>query len=237
MRLTIYTKFIVCALFLATIQLTATPGTYSKENVTSGEILETIAGVDGTLKSSHALNESNLMAQIYSVGSQRHPREILLVWQHSGRDFRLAHKIESFAGETFQKPELFKVNEFEFINITTEPAGSAGFVNDTMLWIAPDGTLHEVEFRQASEVYEGLAEPGQIALTGGEKEFFYEDGTMKFEFALAAHGDPHCCPSGGIVSGNYKLVGEPKFDNFTRKYKSNFQLKIDDFQYTALRTR
>ncbi|MCI0411765.1 hypothetical protein L0222_03070 [bacterium] len=139
--------------------------------------------------------------------------------------------MESEPGETFSKPVLFNASSYQFLNISTEPNGSGGFVLDQFLWFAPDSSVHSVEFQQASEVYENLAKSHEVVITGGEKEFFYKDGRMKFEFWLAQQGDPHCCPSNGTVTGTYKLTGAPKYDSFTRRYQARFQILIDQIEH------
>jgi hypothetical protein len=226
-------KTLCIVLIIAAANLSATSPKYTREDTVSPDVLESITGMRGALRASFQYKEPGLIASIYSLGTRRQPREILLLWHQIGDKFQLTNVQKSFVGETFEKPVWFTIQDFQFVNIATEPVGSGGFVNDTILWLAPDGTLHEVEFQQASEAYEAVMEPDQMVLTGGEKEFFVEDGAMKFEFSVASQGDPHCCPSGGIVAGNYKLSGQPKFDAFARKYSANFRISVDNLQYSA----
>ncbi len=53
---------------------------------------------------------------------------------------------------------------------------------------------------------------------------------MKFLFWISRVGDPHCCPSGGVVTGTYKIQGTPKYDSFTRRYSADFKILIDEMQ-------
>lgn len=202
---------------------------YTKAEVLSPEISEMLIDADSSLKDTYTitLESAEVLVSHYSIGTKRQPREILLLWVKKPEGYEFAYKLESGIGESFNKPILFAASNFHFVNISTEPTGSGGFVVDQFLWFAPDGSVHPVEFQQASEVYEGLAKSDEVLLTGGEKEFFYQDGEMKFEFWLGREGDPHCCPSGGMVAGTYKLVGAPKYDSFTRRYKANFQILVD----------
>jgi hypothetical protein len=181
------------------------------------------------LKESYSLKveDAEILAARYNTDTKRQPQEVLLIWVKKAQGYELAHKMESGPGEMFSKPILFTANNFKFMNISTEPNGSGGFVFDQFLWFAPDGTAHAIEFQQASEVYEKLADSNEVILTGGEKEFFYDEDRMRFEFWVAREGDPHCCPSGGTVTGTYKLVGAPEFDSFTRRYQPNFQILVD----------
>ncbi len=202
---------------------------YTKTEVLSTEVSEMLIDTASSLKDTYTLKleSAEVLACHYTIGTKRQPREILLLWLKKAQGYEFVHKLESGLGETFNKPIPFTASNFHFLNISTEPTGSGGFVFDQFLWFAPDGSVHPVEFQQASEVYEGLTKSDEVLLTGGEKEFFYQDGEMKFEFWLARDGDPHCCPSAGQVVGTYKLVGTPKYDSFRRSYQANFQILVD----------
>jgi len=203
---------------------------YMKTEVLSPKTGETLIDTASVPKDSYTLKLQNVevLACRYNIGTKRQPRETLLLWVKNAVGYELAYKLESGPGEVFSKPVLFSASNYTFLNISTEPNGSGGFVADQFFWFAPDGSVHAVEFQQASEVYEQLAKSDEIILTGGEKEFFYDEDQMRFEFWLAREGDPHCCPSGGSVTGTYKLVGAPKYDFFTRRYQANFHILVDD---------
>jgi hypothetical protein len=202
---------------------------YTKAEILSPETAETVMETTSALKDSYTLTlpKVEVIATLYSIGTKRQPRETLIFWMKKEPGYEFGYKIESGLGEVFSKPVLFTISNNNFVNVSTEPNGSGGFVADRFLWFAPDGTVHAVEFQQASEVYEHLAKSDEVILTGGEKEFFYDGDEMKFEFWLARQGDPHCCPSGGTVTGTYKLVGDSKYDSFTRQYQANFQIMVD----------
>jgi hypothetical protein len=226
-------KIIILALVLAALISVPLPA-FAKKYYTKAELLspqtgETLMETASALKDSYTLTLPNLevIASLYSIGTKREPRETFVFWIKKDRGYELAYKLESGLGELFSKPVLFTISKNNFVNISTEPNGSGGFVADQFLWFAPDGTVHALDFQQASEVYEHLAKSDEVILTGGEKEFFYDEDQMKFEFWLARRGDAHCCPSGGTVTGTYKLVGDSKYDSFTRKYKAHFQITVD----------
>jgi hypothetical protein len=227
-------KFAVVALLLliTSPQIDAKPKDYTTKDLLSPDVGEVVIGRPSKLRDTHRYQDGKLVAQIFSLGTTRQPKEILLLWNKTDDRFSLAGKRESLEGETFQKPTFFEVNQHRFLNISTEPSGSGGFVSDIVLWIAPDGTLHEVEFQQASEIYESIANSSEVVLTGGDKEFFLQDDEMAFQFWIAQHGDPHCCPSGGIVQGTYKLQGSPGFDSFSRNYKPDFKIVVDRMQHS-----
>ena len=226
-------KIIIFALVFAVLSCVSVPA-FAKKYYTQAEVLTSRSGealleTSSVLKDSYrlTLQQTEVIASLYSIGTKRQPREVLLFWLKKERGYEHVYKLESGIGEIFSKPVLFTMSNHSFVNISTEPNGSGGFVADQFLWFAPDGTVHPVEFQQASEVYEHLAKPDEVVLTGGEKEFFYDDNQMKFEFWLARQGDAHCCPSGGTVTGTYKLVGESKYDSFRRQYQPSFQILVD----------
>jgi hypothetical protein len=214
------------------LQIEAKTKPYTTKDLQTPDIAERIIGQPAKLRESFKHDNGNLVTQIFSVGTTRQPKEVLLIWQRETDQFNLAGKQESFTGETFDKPILFEVDHYKFLNVSTEPSGSGGFVSDKILWLAPDHTIHEVQFDQASEIYESRVASDQMVLTGGEKEFFVEENQMGFQFWIAQQGDSHCCPSGGTVQGTYKLEGSPKFDSFSRKYTADFKITVDQMQHS-----
>ena len=222
---------ILLVIFFTGFQIDARTKQFTTQNLASPDVSSAIIGTPAALRDSFEYKSVNLTAQIFNVGTVRQPKEVLLIWHKTGDRFTLAGKKEAFDGESFEKPVLFQINEYQFVNISTEPVGSGGFVSDAIFWVAPDGTLHEVGFEQASGIYETQAASGEVVLTGGDKEFFVEDGQMSFQFWIAEEGDSHCCPSGGVVQGTYKLEGNPKFDSFARQYRPDFKITIDEMQH------
>ena len=203
---------------------------FPRNEAISAEMAQTLTGNSAKVKQIFAYKQSGMVAALYSVGSQRMPQDLLVFWREAGSELVLIRQVLSEKGESYLKPEIFKLNEYTFVNISTEPAGSGGFVADSIYFLAPDGSMHEVPFQQASEIYEQLAASDQTILTGGEREFYVEDSTMKFAFWIAQPGDPHCCPSGGPVTGTYRLTGSPNYDSFSRSYRPNFNIVVDQIE-------
>ncbi len=138
----------------------------------SADVAETIIGKQVHLRESYTYHEANLLACLFRMGTKRQPQDALLLWHQTPNGFELIHHRESLPGETYDKPVPFIANNFTFLNISTEPSGSGGFVQDTMLWLAPDGTAHEVDFHPASEVYEGITGNREIIMTRGRTGIF-----------------------------------------------------------------
>lgn len=123
----------------------------------------------------------------------------------------------------FKAPMLFQEQGESFIHVSTIPTGSGAFVSDTIFWIAPDGTMHEIEFENAAEAYENKVNAQETVLTGGPG-VYCTGNKLKFEFYIAHKADPHYCPTAGKVTGNYKIVGEKAFDSNTNLYSSTFKM-------------
>jgi hypothetical protein len=133
----------------------------------------------------------------------------------------------------FETPVLFHYHGENFVHVSTTPEGSGGFVTDTIFWIAPDATMHEIEFQSAAEAYERQAGAEETVLTGGNG-VNCTGGKLKFEFYIANNGDPHCCPTAGKVTGNYEIVGKRKFDPITSLYSSTFKMVAKQYSRTPI---
>lgn len=130
--------------------------------------------------------------------------------------------------EGFEAPVLFRQQGESFIHVSTVPAGSGAFVTDTIFWIAPDGTMHQIEFENAAEAYENKVDAQETVLTGGPG-LYCAGNQLKFEFYIADRADPHYCPTAGKVTGSYKIVGEKIFYSNTNSYGSTFKIVVDQY--------
>ena len=148
----------------------------------------------------------------------------------SSPDGKLLRVMES---DGFEAPVIFQQNGESFVHVSTIPTGSGAFVSDTIFWIAPDGTMHEIEFENAAEAYEDNVDVQEMVLTGGPG-VFCTGNKLKFEFYIAHHGDSHCCPTAGKVTGSYKIVGEKKFDTNTNSYSSTFKMVAGHYSRTPV---
>lgn len=146
-----------------------------------------------------------------------------------GNQYRLLHKMKSAPGEAFETPVLFEAGGESFFYVSTTPSGSSGFVTESIFWFAPDSRLHPIGFEQAGQVFESLVEDGEMVLGGGPGIIFSDQG-LQFEFAIARAEDPHCCPTGGVVTGFYRIVGEKNYDPATKQYTCTFNIVPDVFQ-------
>lgn len=135
----------------------------------------------------------------------------------------------------FDRPVLFRHHGENFIHVSTTPAGSGAFVTDSIFWIAPDATMHEIGFQSASEAYEDKAGVQETVFTGGSG-VSCTGGKLKFEFYIANDGDSHCCPTAAKVTGNYEIVGNMQFDPIAKQYSSTFKMVARQYLRTTIST-
>jgi len=171
-----------------------------------------------------------IVATIYRQGQGFSENEALSF--RSSPDGKLLRTMKS---NGFERPVLFRYHGENFVHVSTTPAGSGAFVTDTIFWIAPDATMHEIEFESAAEAYEDKVDAEETVLTGGSG-VNCTGGKLKFEFYIANNADPHCCPAAGKVTGNYKIVGNRKFDPITRQYSSTFKMVAKQYSRTPIST-
>jgi hypothetical protein len=148
----------------------------------------------------------------------------------SSADGRLLAAMKS---DGFEAPMIFQHHGESFVHVSTTPAGSGAFVSDTIFWIAPDSTMHEIEFKNAAEAYENKVNVQETVLTGGPG-VYCSGNQLKFEFYIAHDRDSHCCPTAGKVTGSYKITGEKKYDTITNSYSSTFKMMAGHYLRTPV---
>jgi hypothetical protein len=140
--------------------------------------------------------------------------------------------LKTMTSDSFESPVVFRYHGENFLHVSTTPSGSGGFVTDTIFWIAPDATMHEIEFENAAKNYESKVDPEETILSGGGVNC--DDGKLTFEFYIANDDDAHCCPTGGKVTGNYEIIGTKQFDPTTKQYSSNFKMVVQKYLRTPI---
>ncbi|MBS1826753.1 MAG: HEAT repeat domain-containing protein [Acidobacteria bacterium] len=162
-----------------------------------------------------------LLATIHE-GDER-PGELRLHAPAPG-GWRLSRKLEGLPpGEgQFQTPQHFRQNGHHFLYIALRIDGTGAMHEDTILWIAPDLTLHDVPFTPAPAAAKTRLAPGE-GIWKGEINTF-SNTTMTFHFFIWKEGDGNCCPSAGEGEGNYVLSGAPRFDTASKTWKHSFRI-------------
>jgi hypothetical protein len=163
-----------------------------------------------------------------------HDFELIRLWTIIQNDYQLLYTLQSGRREEYEKPVSFRQKGEDFIYVATKPSGSAGFITETILWVAPDETLHPIEYQDAGTEYESrVDENNEVVLSGGPGIIFAHD-ELKFQFFIAKPEDPHCCPTAGKVTGLYALQGGKKYDSLTNKYSCTFKISPADFKRTDI---
>ncbi len=192
--------------------------------------LPIFAGAGELSKTSLISGTHQIVATIYRHGSGFDGNEVLSF--RSSPDGKL---LETMKSDGFERPALFRYQGENFVHVSTIPAGSGGFVSNTIFWVAPDNTMHEIEFEDAAEAYEHKVDAEEMVLAGGSSPDC-TGGKLKFEFYIANDDDPHCCPTAGKVTGNYKIVGKTKFDPITNQYSSTFKMLARQYSRSPIST-
>jgi hypothetical protein len=190
--------------------------------------LPVIAGAGQISKISLVSGTHQIVATIYQQGQGFGENELLSF--RSSPDGKLLKTMNSTG---FEPPVLFHYYGENFVHVSTTPEGSGGFVTDTIFWVAPDATMHEIDFENAAEAYEHKVEAQEIVLAGGSG-VNCKGGKLKFEFYIAKNADPHCCPTAGKVTGNYRIIGKGKFDPSTKQYSSTFKMVVTQYLRTPI---
>jgi hypothetical protein len=168
-----------------------------------------------------------IVATIYQAGQGFGENEVLSFRSSAGGKL-----LKTMTSDRFEKPVLFSYHGENFVHVSTTPAGSGGFVTDTIFWISPDAKMHEIEMENAAKNFEGIVDPHETVLGGGGVN--YNRGELTFEFYIANDGDSHCCPTGGRVTGNYEIVGNTQFDPITKQYSSTFKMVVKEYLRTPI---
>jgi hypothetical protein len=170
-----------------------------------------------------------IIATIYQEGHGFLENDVL--------SFRLSASgklLKTMTSDRFERPVLFRYHGENFVHVSTTPAGSGGFVTDTIFWISPDAAMHEIKVEDAAENYEGKVDPQETVLSGGGMNC--NGDKLTFEFYIANDADPHCCPTGGRVTGDYEIVGNRQFDTITNQYSSTFKVVVKQYLRTPIAT-
>ncbi|MFN7937772.1 MAG: HEAT repeat domain-containing protein [Bryobacteraceae bacterium] len=138
--------------------------------------------------------------------------------------WKLVRKLDGLSpGEgEFLPPQPFRRNGHHFLAISLRIDGTGAMHEDTILWIAPDLTLHDVPFTRAPEAAQPRLAKGEGIWKGESNTFL--DTEMSFHFFIWKEGDGNCCPSAGEGEGNYLLRGAPRFDPTSKTWKHTFRI-------------
>ncbi|HEY4492696.1 MAG TPA: hypothetical protein VI958_11900 [Acidobacteriota bacterium] len=169
-----------------------------------------------------------IIATIYRQGQGFGENEVLSFRSSAGGE-----ALRTMKSNGFERPVLFSYHGENFIHVSTTPSGSGAFVTDTIFWIAPDATMHEIELESAAEAYEDKVDAEETVLGGGSG-VNCNGGKLKFAFYIANDADPHCCPTAGKVTGNYEIIGKKKFDPITKQYRSTFRMVVKQYSRTPI---
>lgn len=122
----------------------------------------------------------------------------------------------------FAAPKPFQQQGHFFVYVALHISGTGAMHEDTIFWIAPDLTLHEVKFTRAPEALGGTLASGEGVWKGESNTF--DGDSMSFHFAIWKKTDGNCCPSAGEVVGSYRLQGRATFDPASKSWRHSFRI-------------
>ena len=208
-------------LTLAEVQASIPPD----EGYRGARALETTANLDGPAG----------MTILATVHSSDDRGDLLRIWKPVGTRYRLIRTIEFDQGDPalggYERPESLRLQGEYFIHTMLLMSGTGYLHEDTILWIAPDGTLHDVKFVSPADAYKSQLKKDEGVWKGERNEF--SSAGASFTFDVWKEGDANCCPSGNQVTGRYKLVGQKRYDPATKRWSARFQIAPAGFATAA----
>jgi hypothetical protein len=157
---------------------------------------------------------------------------IVHFWRPMDDGFQLSYETNSNSGtsEASYDVEAFRLSGEYFVHLMLLYSGTGYSHTDAFLWIAPDGTLQQVTFVEPAKAYRGLGK-GEGVWKGEVNEFRDDDAT--FRFGVWREGDANGDPTGGQVTGHYKLTGSKQYHSETKRWSQDFQIAPTDFTRSA----
>jgi hypothetical protein len=154
------------------------------------------------------------------------------IWRPIDDGFQLSYETNSNSGtsEASYDVEAFRLSGEYFVHLMLLYSGTGYSHTDAFLWIAPDGTLQQVTFVEPAKAYRGLGK-GEGVWKGEVNEFRDDDAT--FRFGVWREGDANGDPTGGQVTGHYKLTGSKQYHSETKRWSQDFQIAPTDFTRSA----
>ena len=131
----------------------------------------------------------------------------------------------------FQKPNSFWYkpedrNEREhLIQITEVSPGTGHNTTDHIYVVNWKGELKEVDVIPAPKSFSRFLKKNET-ISDEPIHKFSEEGLL-FKFFIWNKDDAHCCPTGGIVLGKYKLI---KKDDFSNSGKESYKIIMDKYK-------
>src|SRR4030095_11365672 len=105
-------------------------------------------------KFSLVAGKHQIVGTIYQEGQGFGENEVLSFRSSAGGKL-----LKTMTSDRFEKPVLFRYHGENFVHVSTTPAGSGGFVTDTIFWISPDAKMHEIEIEDAAQNFERIIDP------------------------------------------------------------------------------
>ena len=206
---------------------------FAERLYSKNEIVSTIEPQDGMgepLELIYAAEEriydgKKLFVTMHREVKKYFPKHIVAVYREQKGGYKLLQKFNTSG--YFLRPQFFWIDvgksgsRCHLFHVTEVEYGTGHFNKEHIFSINVSGDLVKVEFTPASSTYQTRLNPNE-GIWKGEVNKFSEQGLF-FEFYIWNKGDANCCPSGGKVTGEYKIVetefGSQRYKIFANKFK------------------
>ena len=152
---------------------------------------------------------SNISGYAVTLHTGKDRPERLVFWKVDDDKYQKLALMESNpdSGEHFQVPTNFdaaidSTPGESFVDVATLRRGG---ITDRVLHIDEgEDQFQPVEIESPEDWYKGKLAPSETVRQPGRN--FFSDGGLEFEFQIWKSNDQDCCPTGGLVTGTYKIV-------------------------------
>ncbi len=166
---------------------------------------------------------------LLTLHTDRDRPDQLNIWKKVKGGFKHINTLETDEGEYhgyIDKPIIFHMNGETFICIQNYSGGNGGYHDDSVYVVTDHGDLQHVDFIAATNECDSLLRDGETIWNGVSNDI--ADDTLSFSFGIWEKDDAHCCPSGGMIDGTYKLEKTKTYDPISRKEKVSYRIKVGD---------
>jgi HEAT repeat protein len=166
-----------------------------------------------------------------TVHTDRDRPDQLNIWKKVKGGFRHINTLESDGGEYhgyIDEPIVFHMSGETFIYIQNYSGGNGGYHDDSVYVVTDLGDLQPVDFVAPTNECDSLLREGETIMNGVSNDI--ADDTLSFSFGIWEKDDAHCCPSGGMIDGTYKLEKTKTYDPISRKEKMSYRITVGDFE-------
>lgn len=183
-------------------------------------------------------NQRELFVTVHKGQKNLFPDYIARIYSAVPGGFTLLKEITTGGNGYFRPPQVFwydipspgrSAERVHVLQLTEKIYGTGSFTSEHVFEIRPEAEglgLRPIAYVPAPRTFAAHLNPGE-AVWKGENNQFSSRG-LEFEFYIWRTAvDGNCCPSGGRVTGEYKLVSQEAVTG------SGYRIEMDTFERFA----